>query len=94
MDNLFALFSELLTILFSYINSAFIRTRGGETYSLARVGLWSRWKKKETNWVDASELAFYFVVGCLAQSVEQLTLNQRVVGSSPTASTKNLRKNV
>ena len=27
--------------------------------------------------------------GCIAQLVEQLTLNQRVVGSNPTAPTKN-----
>ena len=45
-------------------------------------------EEKELNWVDTSGLAFYFVLGCLAQSVEQLTLNQRVEGSSPSASTK------
>ena len=44
-------------------------------------------EEKEPNWVDANGLAFYFVLGCLAQSVEQLTLNQRVEGSSPSAST-------
>ena len=44
-------------------------------------------EEKEPNWVDASGLAFYFLIGCLAQSVEQLTLNQRVEGSSPSAST-------
>ena len=30
----------------------------------------------------------YYIPGPLAQLVEQLTLNQRVVGSNPTVSTK------
>ena len=53
-------------------------------------------EEKASNWIDANGLAFYFVLGCLAQSVEQLTLNQQVEGSSPSASTniyKKRRKN-